>query len=229
MFNFINLIRENKSNDILRSLKHWYDVKYLSQSKHSNDWLKPHNWFYIKSLQLNHYLGYNSVIETSFLDKGIATDSDSEDSVTLELCSIEDDRSDWYVLLFIKNAGWEGICNVREELLSMRTTEAIVGLSATFSWTQSNPMWMHLNISVAEPLLKTGSIISWAVPSLQFLHAYKIYPKWIHNIEGLADIPIKPWITCLICGLFYTYMAQKVLYVISIAKTIFFTSHNLQN
>jgi hypothetical protein len=32
-------------------------------------------------------------------------------------------------------------------------------------------MWMHLIISVAEPLLKTGSIISWAVPSLQFLHA----------------------------------------------------------
>jgi len=81
------------------------------------------------------------------LDKGIATDSDSEDSVTVELYPIEDDRSDWYVLPFIKNAGWEGICNVREELLSMRTTEAIVGLSATFSWTQSNPMWMHLIIS----------------------------------------------------------------------------------
>ena len=132
------------------------------------------------------YLGYNSEIETWFMDKGMFSYSDSEGwSVTFEFCPNEDDIFDWYVLLLIKNAGWEGICNVREELLSIRTTEAIVGLSAAFSWTHSNPMWMHLIISVVEPLLKTGSIISWAVPSLQFLHTYKIYPKWSHNNEGL--------------------------------------------
>jgi hypothetical protein len=63
---------------------------------------------------------------------------------------------------------------VRELLLSIRATEAMVGLSTTFSWTHSKPIWMHLIISSFEMLLliNDGSIIFIAFPSLQLLHAY---------------------------------------------------------
>jgi len=84
------------------------------------------------------------------------------------------------VLLPIKNAGFFGTERVIESSLSIRRTEAIVGLLATLSWKHSNPMWMHLNISVVELALIVGSMRFKAVPSLQFFHAYKI-DNYIHK------------------------------------------------
>jgi hypothetical protein len=86
------------------------------------------------------------------------------------------------LLLPIRNAGFFGTERVAELLLSIRSTEAIVGLSATFSSTHSNPMWMHLSISVVEPPLKMGSTIFKDVPCLQFFHAYKII-MWANIIK----------------------------------------------
>ena len=76
-------------------------------------------------------------------------------------------------LLDMKNAGGEGTGKVVEKLLSMRTTEAIVGRSVAFSWTHNRPMWMHLKMSAWEavPDINTGSMMLVAVPSCQFLHA----------------------------------------------------------
>jgi hypothetical protein len=53
----------------------------------------------------------------------------SSDFVIHVLCSHWDES----VLLCIKNAGCEGTGMLMESLLSMRTIEAIVGLTATFS------------------------------------------------------------------------------------------------
>lgn len=55
-------------------------------------------------------------------------------------------------LTFVEYAGCEGIGRTRELLLNMITTVAMVGLLATLSSTQSNPIWMHLIISSLELL-----------------------------------------------------------------------------
>ena len=74
--------------------------------------------------------------------------------------------------LSMKNAGFEGTARVADWLLSMRATEFVVGLSATFSCTHNNPIWMHLIISIFEPTEIVGSIRFEAVPSFQFCHAW---------------------------------------------------------
>ena len=66
-----------------------------------------------------HYLGYNSVIETSYL-------------VPLELLSCCIEVVD-ISLLSIKFAGCVGTGRVLQLPLSMKTTEVMSGLSATFS------------------------------------------------------------------------------------------------
>ena len=78
------------------------------------------------------------------------------------------------MLLCIENAGCEGADKVIELLLSIRMTEAMVGLWATFSWTHNNPMWMHWIILVFEPTPNVGSIIFEVAMFFQFFHAYKI-------------------------------------------------------
>lgn len=92
--------------------------------------------------------------------------------VVLEVCPSNRGFSG-FVLVCMKNAGSEGTASVKEKLLSMRTTEAIVGLSAMSSWTHNKPMWMHLIMSriESEPSLNVGSIKLEAVPSLQLFHA----------------------------------------------------------
>lgn len=80
------------------------------------------------------------------------------------------------VELCMKNARSEGIPRwVREKLLSIKTTEAIVGRFATFSWTQwhNSPMWMHLIISILEPPRSVESMTFVVVIAFQFFHAYK--------------------------------------------------------
>lgn len=77
-------------------------------------------------------------------------------------------------VLCIKNAGFEGTARVAEWLLNIRMTEFMVGLSATFSCTQSNPICMHFNISALEPTVMVGSITFEGVPSFQFFHACNI-------------------------------------------------------
>ena len=79
-----------------------------------------------------HYLGDSSVIETSLLDNGSNSVLDLLDPDAHELVANEDDLSD-STLLCIRNAGCEGTVRVVEKLLSMRTTEAMVGLAATLS------------------------------------------------------------------------------------------------
>lgn len=73
------------------------------------------------------YLGYNSVIETSFLDElggelVPAGELDSDESL-----------GKFRVLLRPKYAGGLGAGSVTDKLLSIRTTEAIVGLCSISS------------------------------------------------------------------------------------------------
>lgn len=96
----------------------------------------------------------------------------SVDSVTTKLGSSRKGIS-YSMLLCIKDGGLEGTGRVRELQLSMRTTEAMVGLLATFSWTHSKPIWTHLMVSLIEPHLNIGSIKFDIAPSLQLFHACK--------------------------------------------------------
>jgi len=75
----------------------------------------------------------------------------------------------------IQYGGLDGNGRTKESLLSIRITEAMVGLSATFSWTHSNPMWKHLiNTSLLETTrLRIGSIRFNVLPSFQLSHACK--------------------------------------------------------
>ncbi len=73
----------------------------------------------IRILFYKHYLGYNSVIETSYF-------------VILEIVSICNNLADG-TLLYIKLAGCVGAGRATELLLSMRRTEIMFGLSTTFS------------------------------------------------------------------------------------------------
>lgn len=52
-------------------------------------------------------------------------------------------------ILPTENAGWPGLGRVIVSLPSITTTVDMVGLSAASSWTQSNPMCMHLDTSRA--------------------------------------------------------------------------------
>ncbi len=63
-------------------------------------------------------------------------------------------------------------------------TEAMVGLSAIFSWTHNSPTLMHRSISVVELSLNVGSKIFETVLSLQFFHTYKIIKIHIQFQSG---------------------------------------------
>lgn len=134
---------------------------------------------------------YNSVIEPLFIDEGrvlfLVID---EGRVLFLACEdlvvqlpTEDETYD-SILLSMKHGGCEGNVRVWELLLSMRTIEAMDGLSDIFSWTQSNAMCMHLIISVLEPVVKFGSTRFKEVPSLQFFHACKFYQWKFKILEG---------------------------------------------
>lgn len=79
------------------------------------------------------------------------------------------------VLLSKRNAGREGDGRLQEWLLSIGTTAAMVGLLDTFSWTHNKPMWKHLITSLTGLPLNVSSIRFVAVPSLQFLHACRVW------------------------------------------------------
>lgn len=78
------------------------------------------------------YRGYGSVIEDSFAEKWDDPLSKLFDSATTESSSNAKENSR-FMLLCIKNAGCVGIGRLREQLFSMRTMEAMVGLSLSFS------------------------------------------------------------------------------------------------
>ena len=137
-----------------------------------------------------------SEMETSLLDHWGDLVLDSSDSVNIE--AFINGRID--VSPCKKNAGFEGAARVTEYLLSIIETWAIVGLRASFSWTQTNPMLMHLIISLLGPMFKVGSIMSKGVPSFNFLHDCKNLDKvhahysnrinkikhcwYLHRLEG---------------------------------------------
>ena len=82
-----------------------------------------------------------------------------------------------------------------ELLFIMRPTEAMFGLSSTFSWTHSSPMCIHLNISVIGLSLNVGSMRSEIVPSLQFFHACRNTSMWANHVtkkKKKKKIPIYP-------------------------------------
>mgnify|MGYP004712360259 CR=1 FL=1 len=73
------------------------------------------------------YLGYNSVIETSLID------GFNGDLVSVDVSDTGKSLGELCVLLLPKYAGGLGAGNVIEILLSMRTTEAMVGLCSISS------------------------------------------------------------------------------------------------
>jgi hypothetical protein len=85
-----------------------------------------------------HYRGYNSLIDTSLTDKGVdLLVVDWSDSSSLNGFSS--------VRLWRKYDGCRrGDGKEAEWLLSMRTMDAMVGLSAGSSCTDSTPTWRHL-------------------------------------------------------------------------------------
>ena len=125
---------------------------------------------------LKHYRGSNSEIEASFTENWTERLWDWSDADISELLKV--------VVECIKNAGFEGTEREKELQVSIRTTEAIVGLLATFSWTHSNPIWMHLIISLLEPTYNVGSITVKAVPSFQFFHACKSSEIFLYNFKN---------------------------------------------
>lgn len=73
-----------------------------------------------------------------------------------------------------QNPGFMGCCIVAVSLLSIKTTEDIVGLSSARSCTHNNPTCMHLRTSDGEyDLSMEESISSNAFPSFHSFHAYK--------------------------------------------------------
>ena len=104
------------------------------------------------------YLGYNSVTVVSLTEAGIELDVDASNWNSLGKLS---------VLLRAKNAGRSGVGRVAERLLSIRTTEAMLGLSSTSSWTHSRPIWMlWITSFLAEEFPRIGSSNANGVPSL---------------------------------------------------------------
>lgn len=110
-----------------------------------------------------------------------------------------------------RNAGCAGVGRLEEWLLSIWTTEAIVGLAATFSWTHNSPIWMHVIISFLEHFPRLWSIRLEAVPSIQFFHAYKKYIihviKTPHTLEKVASLYIKSNLCSLMKYNGHTYKA----------------------
>lgn len=126
------------------------------------------------------YLGMISDIETSFTETWDDLDFDFDiwgfpKPLLPELDELNSLRSgiSGSMVLCMKKAGSNGKGSVREKLLSIRTTEAMVGLSITFSWTHNNPMCILLMTSRNEPdpVFNVASIISATVPFRQLFHA----------------------------------------------------------
>lgn len=71
-----------------------------------------------------------------------------------------------------QNPGFLGCCRVALSLLSIKTTDDMLGLSSACSWTHSRPTCMHLNASEAEyESPTTGSTSSNPFPSFHSFHA----------------------------------------------------------
>ena len=143
----------------------FYIVRWIAFSEIS----RQRAYYNPEPLLVKHYLGDNSVIETLLTD-------------TLEPMSCCNDVAS-KTLLRMKLAGCVGVVRAIELLFIMRTTEAIFGLSATFSWTHSSPMWINLIISVIGLLLNVGSMRFEIVPSRQFFHACRNISMWTYHVR----------------------------------------------
>jgi hypothetical protein len=128
-----------------------------------------------------HYRGYNSVIDTSLIDNGIdllVVDRSDSSSLT-GFCSVR---------LWRKYDGCrKGDGKEAEWLLSMRTMDAMVGLSAGSSCTDSTPIWRHLMTwSLEEEFSKFGSNTFKGVPSAQCFQACTIWTI----VNGCDDVDL---------------------------------------
>ena len=115
------------------------------------------------------YLGYNSVIESSFLVMWEPMSCCNDLSNTESLCVKYEGR----------------VCTGRgiESLLIMATIEAVFGLATACVWTHSSPVWIHLIISVIGLSVNVGSMRFVAVPYIQFSHACRNLPMCIYHVK----------------------------------------------
>jgi len=129
-------------------------------------WLKK--WEALTTLY-PHYRVYNSLIDTSLTDNGVdlLIVDWSDSSLFNGFCSVR---------LWRKYDGCRrGEGKEAEWLLSMRTMDAIVGLSVRSSCTDSTPIWRHLiTWSLEEEFFKFGSNMFKGVPSAQCFQACAI-------------------------------------------------------
>ena len=132
-------------------------------------WIELDQFWRVGGLEARPYLWDNSVIETLL-------------AVMLEPMSCCNDVAD-KTLFPMKLAGCVGAMRAIELVFVMRTTEAIFGLSATFSWMHSNPMWIHLIISIIALLLNVGSMRFDIVPLRLFFHAYRNISMWTYHVK----------------------------------------------
>lgn len=169
-----------------------------------------------------YYRGYSSVIDASL------TDNDNEL------------LAGWWdepqviggmfgsVLLCRKNAGFWGDGILKESLLSMRSIFCIFGLISGSSWTQSNPIWIHLITSLLEhESLRFTSSNSNGVPSLQCLQTCK---KKIRLIQMLQQKCFQIELTkkCTSQSSTYTHMAQEVFAIVWVIEiSVLLASYNL--
>lgn len=135
-----------------------------------------------------------------------------------------------FVELCKKNAGLEGMGRVREEVLNIITTVVIVGRFVTFSWTHNSPIWMHLIISILEPMVSVESMTFEIVPAIQFVHACvaKVHNNYTHCC-------LVAWYMLSICKHILriessTYKAGEIFRKFFIVKrVVFLTTQNLKH
>lgn len=122
------------------------------------------------------YRGNNSLPESSCTDSCSDLLLEFSDIVLRELCVLSK------VIVRVTNGGWVGTGRVEGWLLIITRTADIVGRSAASSWIHNMPMWIHLIISIPELADNDSSTILIGVPSLQFLHTYKMWKtQWINR------------------------------------------------
>jgi hypothetical protein len=126
----------------------------------------------IKAIPDLNYLGFNIVIVTWF-------------TVEASSCLLEDDSVSGFNPR--QKPGFLGCGSDAVSLLSIKTTEDIVGLSSARSWTHKSPTCMHLNTSDSENESPTDeSIMSNARPSFHNCQACNVQFKVIYFFVSIV-------------------------------------------
>lgn len=142
------------------------------------------------------------------------------------LCLLVEDSKDSGRFLSVKKPGCFGWGNDLSPP-SIRTTDAIIGLSSGACCTHSRPTWMHLNISGdGQASSKDSSISSNGLPSIHSFHAWKLPIKTTVRFKAKRHLKLMfKWVLAHPCA----YMSKKVVVVLRVLKSsVSFSTYYLQ-